>query len=414
MKKLFIFLFLLGMVSRGLLEGQPSTGSLYSAMGLGTIDGNGSGKTRLLGGTGIALPSVGYLNNSNPASFGAIEDLKFMFEAGFEGQSTTYTTSDLQQQFSSTNFNYLAMGFQFNTYWKSSIGLKPFSHVGYNITTSKYIEGTTQTYDTYFTGSGDVTQLYWSHAFVPINNLSLGINVSYLFGSIQQEESVIPPVTYKEEVLTRTKYVKSFYTDFGVQYTFEREKMNVTLGAIYGPGKQLGSKSEFSLTNSYDTIRTETVEDATKYSLPQKAGAGISVRSKNNNFVLSLDYRWEDWENVKLERMDAYLKNSNRYSLGMELVPQKTLNDPYLRRIRYMLGAYYNDSNIKYKGTAIQEMGMNLGFGLPLRGGTSSLYFGFEGGQKGSTNLGLVRENFYKFNVSFTLSDTWFQKHKFK
>lgn len=406
-----VFTFLVG---TQLLVAQSSTGSLYSAFGVGEIDQNGSGKTKLLAGTGIGLISDGYLNNTNPASFGSLNNLRFIFEAGFEGSQSTYSTYDLRQKHSTVNFNYLAMGFQISNWWKSSIGLRPFSHTGYNVTTSKYIEGTAITYDTYFTGDGDLSQIYWASAFVPFKNLSLGVNVSYLFGNKKEEEKVIVPITLGEETLTRTRYIKSLYTDFGLQYTINGSKFDYSIGAIYGPGKDLNSSTTLTYVDSTDSTRTESGDESAKLSLPEKAGAGFSIRTKDNNFSLALDYKWEDWEAIKLNNVEGVLKNSQRYSMGLEYVPFKSMNDPYLRRIRYMFGSYYTDTNIEYKGIAIKEKGLTLGFGLPLRDNRSSLNLGFEMGQKGTKQQGLTKENFFKVHVSFSLSDTWFQKPKFQ
>ncbi len=414
MSKYFFIILGVLLLFQSQVNAQSSTGSIYSAFGLGQVERSGSGKTRLLAGTGIGLPSKDYLNNVNPASFGAIDSLRFIFEGGVSSSYSRYTSSELVQKHSTSNFNYLAMGFQMSNWWKSSLGMKPFSHVGYNITTTKYIEGTTETYDTYFTGQGDIAQLYWSSAFIPLKNLYLGVNVSYLFGNITQEELVEVPVTLTEETITQVKYVHSFYTDFGLQYSFRAKRHNYTIGAIYGPQKKLASSSTLSLTNSADSTITTTVEDVMKYSLPEKAGIGMSVSSLNRNFVLSLDYRWENWEEMRLEKLDATLKNSHRYSMGLEYVPEKTLHDPYWRRIRYMGGLYYTDTSLEYKGSPIREMGLSLGFGFPMRDQQSHFDLGLEYMQKGTTRNGLIQENVFKVNMSFTLTDRWFQKRKFQ
>ena len=77
-------------------------------------------------------------------------------------------------------------------------------------------------------------------------------------------------------------------------------------------------------------------------------------------------------------------------------------------------------TDIKYLGRqwlniqdqSIKEVGFNFGFGIPFQG-FSNLNIGFELGKRGTTNSGLIQENFFSIRLGMSLSDLWFVKNKY-
>ena len=68
-------------------------------------------------------------------------------------------------------------------HWRTSVGVKPFSDIGYNIVNSEVIDDIGSITYTY-SGKGGLNQLYWGNAFKICKGLSIGLNVSYMFGSV--------------------------------------------------------------------------------------------------------------------------------------------------------------------------------------------------------------------------------------
>ena len=392
---------------------QTSTVSPYSIFGLGEIDWTGSGKTKILGGTGLAFKSEGYLNNLNPASYSALDSNRFIFEASLQASLSYYKSYELTLRNSTTNFNYLGFGFQATKWWKSGVGIKPLSHIGYNISVEKYIEGTNKTYYTQFTGSGDITQLYWGNAFSVVKNLSLGINASYLFGPINQEERIYISAIDGNEIISRNKHVSGFYYDFGLQYEFKHKKHRYTLGLVYGPQKKLKTTYTLSQFNDIDTLTYEEPQDGVDYSMPQKFGAGLAIENSKKSFLLGADYQYEEWEKVPIEEGSVDLKNSQRLSIGLQLQPDAGNKYDYLKRMKYMVGAYYVRSNLQYNGLSLDERAITVGLGLPIKD-KSEIYIGVEAGRRGQYTRGVIQEDFYNFHLTFALQDIWFNKVKYK
>lgn len=126
-----------------------------------------------------------------------------------------------------------------------SIGLLPYSNVGYKM--GNYQENTetpTSSASTTYSGEGGLHQLYIGAGFKIIKNLSVGANISYLWGDIthtrQQSftsNSNIMPLT----TLTGME-ITSYKLDFGAQYTQQFGKKHAaTLGVVFSPGHNLGN-----------------------------------------------------------------------------------------------------------------------------------------------------------------------------
>ena len=61
---------------------------------------------------------------------------------------------------------------------------------------------------------------------------------------------------------------------------------------------------------------------------------------------------------------------------------------------------------------AINEFGINFGFGLPFQG-FSNINLGFEVGKRGTKNAGLIQEDFFSIRLGLSLNDRWFVKKKY-
>ncbi len=62
--------------------------------------------------------------------------------------------------------------------------------------------------------------------------------------------------------------------------------------------------------------------------------------------------------------------------------------------------------------TSIDDFGISFGVGLPLGNQVSRLNLGFEFGKRGTTDNGLVEEEYFNFRLGLTLSNKWFRKRE--
>jgi hypothetical protein len=107
-----------------------------------------------------------------------------------------------------------------------------------------------------------------------------------------------------------------------------------------------------------------------------------------------------------------------RASLGAQFIPDPRPNAIYLKRVHYRLGMRYMQTALELKNTPLNEYGLVVGFGFPvgrsfILQNFSMVNIGVEFGQRGTVTNGLIKENYLKASIGFTINDRWFQKPKF-
>ena len=114
-------------------HGQYSSHSPYSKFGLGDISRTGFSHNRALGGISVGLRSKNSINYLNPASYSSQDTISFIFDFGIIGDFTTLKSSDDTENTSNICMDHLAISFPVTRFWKTSIGIAPFSKVGYKM-----------------------------------------------------------------------------------------------------------------------------------------------------------------------------------------------------------------------------------------------------------------------------------------
>src|SRR4030042_3776875 len=215
--------------------------SPYTLFGAGQIQDYGFGTNMGMGGTGIAFKSERYLNNINPASYTGIDSLNFIFEFGCFGNVTRFESYNMSKRKTNGNIRYLATGLKIWRWWAVSAGVIPYSSVGYRINSSEIVEGLNIKTNKLYSGSGGISQLYLGNAFLIDKHLSLGINISYLFGKITQSEEVESNGYFSEYTVNNYYYMSNFHMDYGLQYTLYINQMSYLLGIIFGTERKLNT-----------------------------------------------------------------------------------------------------------------------------------------------------------------------------
>jgi hypothetical protein len=404
--QLFFFLFAICAFTKAQTSSSP-----YTLFGAGQIEQEGSGTNHAMGGTGIALrSSYRTLNNINPASYCGIDSLAFILDIGVFGKYTNFDRGSVRISKYFGNFKYMAMGTRLYKWWGASIGITPYSSVDYEINTTDQIEGGVGIYSRDYNGSGGITKFYFGNAFTPIKNLSLGINIAYLLGTIEQLESVVTS-EFSYDII-KTYSVHNLMLDYGLQYKLDKNKWNYTFGVVYGNKRSLQSNTSLKLINTTFSDTIDLDHNDQNFIIPQKIGLGFAAELKNK-FRVGVDYERRDWSELKFNNPLLKTRNSNRISMGMEYTPVKSIHDGWLMRCYYRVGLNYTNSYLIIDGEPINSMAMTVGIGMPLKRQLSTINLSFEMGQNGTTKNNLIKETYYLVHVNFSLSDYWFQKPKY-
>jgi hypothetical protein len=104
--------------------------SPYSRFGIGDLSDNNNAWNLSMGQLGIGIRSPSHVNYANPASFSAFDSVSFVFEGGFSGEFVNLTSDVQNVNRNYASLGYLLFGMPVNRWWKTSLGLVPFSDVG--------------------------------------------------------------------------------------------------------------------------------------------------------------------------------------------------------------------------------------------------------------------------------------------
>lgn len=390
-----------------------NTMSPYSIFGPGEILSKGFGRNIGMGRAGLAIMSDNRLNNLNPASYSGIEKQHFIFEIGVDGKYSDFSSFDDNMNGFNGNLSYFAMGFRYTPWLAASIGLSPYSSVGYNISTQSNMEGTLLDYTSDFEGSGGITLAYWAHSLKLLDNLSLGLNTSFLFGPLTQQETLTQTDYGMNYTVVQNDYLSSFYFDFGLQYSFSFKKLDYSLGLIYAGEQSLRSKHTFTLMDSnLNTIDTDE-ENTSNITIPETGGIGISIQNPGK-YLLAVDYTTEKWAGLKYPTMSGDFVNAHSFSAGMEFRPwRESITNVFYKNWVYRFGGNYNSSYLKLNNKVINGYALNAGVGIPLKNRESAMNIAVETGVNGTTGNGLVKERFLLLHLNFSINEIWFMQKKF-
>lgn len=410
-----LLLFLLLMA--GVAHAQNNTNSPYTRYGYGQLTDPGSGNSKAMGGVAYALRDKYHVNFANPASYSAVDSLTFMFDGGIGFQNTNFSNGQVKMNVHNSSIDYLTMQFRAAKWCGISLGVLPYSNVGYSF--GEYQEdenypnnSTTVTYS----GEGGLHQVYLGAGFKIFKNLSVGANVSYLWGDITRTraQSFTANSSANGQTTTMNLAVRSYKLDFGLQYTQQLAKNHqLTLGAVFSPGHDLKNTSYVQdvLGSSSSTASVVVKDTAATYGIPTTFGAGIAY-TYADRLTIAADVAIEKWADVKYMNASDVFCDRSRIALGAEYVPNP-LGRNYLSHVKYRMGAYYSNPYYKIDGErAAKEYGLSAGFGLPIPRTRSVLsltaqYVKIQGNQ-----ASFLDENTLRICVGFTFNERWFFKSK--
>ena len=131
-----------------------------------------------MGGVTYSRSSRNTINPFNPASYGAVEEESFVFDIGINIQQSVLRKGDNKLADASGDIGYLAVAFPITKWWKTSLGIMPYSEMNYESVHTANDPLSGSNVETIYSGGGGVTQIYWGNAFNITKGLSVGFNSS--------------------------------------------------------------------------------------------------------------------------------------------------------------------------------------------------------------------------------------------
>lgn len=409
---------------------QSGTNSPYSQYGLGLLNEQSSGFNRGMNGLGLAFREHNQVNYINPASYSALDSLTFIFDAGLSGQITNFNENGHKINANNADFEYAVAAFRAFKHVGVSFGIVPFTNVGYNYAITDYLNDDRDVaYTNTYSGSGGIHQVYFGAGWEFLKGLSVGANISYLWGDI--DRSVIN--SYSDgSINTLSKYytasVKSYKLDVGLQYQLALDKKNaLAIGLTYGLGHKLGTDPT---CNIISTNTMTTVADTASFTvnngleIPTSFGAGV-MWNHANKLKLGADFSYQQWGSLqypvyrvvndepRYELTDDYYKDRYKVTVGGEFCNDE-MSRRFFDRIRFRAGVSYATSYYKINGLdGPDEISASIGFGIPIVNAYNNRsVLNISGQWVHSAANGLLTENTFRINIGITFNERWFMKWK--
>lgn len=405
-------------------QAQVSISSPYSLFGIGSLYSNSSQLNMAIGGSSVAFSSPYFINPYNPASYSSFDTNSFVFDGAMHLKTGSLSTIDNTQKFNFGSISNVYIGFPVTHWWSASLGVLPFSNVGYEIHDDQTLEDFGHLVNIY-KGTGGLNKAYIGNSFSPFKNFSVGFNAAYIFGDINKESAVTFPdsATYTNTMIKNSTRLSKLTTEFGLLYKINlKSGYFLQTGITVNPTHNFTGKTDYivyTFARNYSTNRDipkDTIEynpgAATETKLPLAIGAGVMFGSANRWFATA-DVNYQKWSQFSYLGKNPGLKDNLRISVGGQLRPSSVDIGKYWERINYRAGFRFEQSYLELKNTRINDFGISFGLGLPMKKTRSTINLAVELGSQGTTNNGLIRENYFRFTLGTALQERWFLKRKY-
>jgi hypothetical protein len=404
---------------------QSTTNSPYSQFGLGDLTDQSVSFNKGMNGVGLGMHRGNEVNPMNPASYSSVDSLTFLFDAGMSGQITNYSENGKKFSAKSGGFDYVSALFRAFKNVGVSFGVLPYSNIGYDYLQTGVLDDRDETeVASQYSGEGGLHQMYIGAGIRPIKPLSVGFNLSYLWGDYSRSMATVESSNLSVLAKEYRADISSYKLDFGVQFDLPLNKKDyLTLAAVWSPGHSLKSDPECLIANVKTSISkadttTYVISDGLK--IPTTFGFGVAYHHAQNLRV-GADLHIQKWGSVDFPSYTAsvyalksgLLKDSYRLNLGGEWTPNPMARSVF-KRIQYRAGVgmvtpyYYINGKEGPK-----EFSASLGFGIPIANGynnRSVLHISGQFVRRSADNL--IKENMFRLNIGFTFNEKWFAKWK--
>jgi hypothetical protein len=383
--------------------------SPYSVAGIGDIENGYFDRATGMANSGLSLSSSRFLFQANPATYSSLDDhffhaeLSARFEADYYQGSFVNTASNTSTDL---QIKKLAFAIKVKKRWGISFGLLPFSNSNYSFYAPKSILGSSYVSQAYYVGSGGLNQVYFANSYQLTKELSIGLHSAFIFGHLQQTETVGAGIIDSALTTTSNTYYTNPYFKLGVQYHKKlSSKLQMGLGATGSLQTKLRTVQSVTLLDGNSQAYTNGNYSNDYYRLPYTYGAGVSAIIKDR-YTISTDYNFQSWSNQLYSGVGYSLTNSQRYSAGFEY--SKKLHYRNLTFEKYFLqaGVYYSNSYLIINSNQINDMGGSLGAGFNFTNGLG-MQLGLQAGSRGTIANGLIKENYAQFTLTFSYRDLW-------
>ncbi|MDR1683001.1 MAG: hypothetical protein LBS25_06405 [Candidatus Symbiothrix sp.] len=406
MNKQFLAALLLGFAvwSNGFAQNNNSL-SPYTRYGYGKLADLAPASLQGMGGIAYGVRSPQILNSVNPAAVSAVDSMTFMFDVGLKLQAAWFNDQGKRSSKTVGGLEYVALQFSVSRSFGIGIGFEPLSYIGYQYGGE---QESLLGYDSY-NGSGGFSRIYANLGYeIWKKRLSLGVKGAWMFGD-KIHNRVYTPSESTADILSwpDSLHATGFMYEIGLQYSLPLSKKDeLIVGLVYKPKTPFSAK-----TIQYEAQTVVKRSDDTPFDMPESYGIGFTY-NRLNTLTAGADFQYQKWADAQYYGTTDTLSNRMKINAGLEYIPNKN-GQRFLGRVRYRLGGFYSDSYfIDSNGSKSNEIGVNVGLGIPMTDRRSFVNVAFEYSHLMQKSPLSMSENYFKLTVSYTFNESWFHKRK--
>jgi hypothetical protein len=432
------------------IAGQNYNGnSLYSQPALGEFLPFGNVRNQGMGGVGLSMSHKDFNNNLNPALLHS-QDSAVNKHSIFDGAMITTLqnsrTSETSQTNLSSNFSYFSYSVpipfknkRFNNRWTTNVGLQQFTKVNYKTSFHTAISGGApgDSANLAYNGTGGLYQIYWGNGVDITKNLSLGLQLSYIFGSRNDEsitQLIIPPSQQSQIIIGEKINHHAIQVKPGIAFRKELVKRKdrdsslfLNVGLVYDFFAAVRSKQvlSFEKRDSLNRILDSSPLGTShlKVTIPSVYRLGLSF-DKPKNWSIGTDFSYTPWSTYSGFDTITQFTNSFTFALGGEWYlnsSDKQYRGEDATRKIIRTGISYTKMPFTIGSRQVNDISLSLGGSFALLGGQKRIVgsapapkinMALVAGQRGTLKDGLIKELYLKLYVGIIISDYWFLKSK--
>ena len=330
------------------------TNSSYSRFGLGLLNDQSQGFNKSMGGVGLGVRIGNCINTTNPASYSAIDSLSLILDVGMNASFGKMNQGTQQVGVKNASLDYVHAGMHIAKKLGLAVGFMPYTSIGYEFSTPETAivnnpqNTLTNSHSDTYSGSGGLNQAYLGLGWRVYRDLSIGANVSFLWGSYNH--TVLPD--YMEGGISSSAYIislknyaaqlKTYKIDLGAQYPVRITPQDwLNVGATVGLGHKIPQDVTILTGEDIDTIPSP-------FDLPYTLGYGVAWQHKNT-LLVAADVHHEWWSKCRMPietesghvPMKGGYKNLTKVAIGAQWTPDP-FDKRYWKRIQYRAGINYS------------------------------------------------------------------------
>ncbi len=422
MKKFHKIIYILAiLLAWGVGSVSAQSNTPYSMYGYGVLGDRATSMQRQMGSVGYAMQSGRQINVLNPASYAAIDSLTFLFDIGGDISFLWSKEEKAKDHSIGGGLDYVTMQFPLGKHLGMSIGLVPYTNVGYAFG-SEIKHGAMQNQ-----GSGGISEAYLGLSG-KIKGFSLGFNVSYDFGNIINDVYSTPQNS-GQTLFQHVMQIRDWNIVVGAQYNVRLNPNDrLTIGATWSPekafhGNTWATVQETTYDAQPDTLGRARLYDS--YKQPMTIGGGVSfLHERSSRLFVEADVTWQNWSRTPMPALMSkdrpglvvfdgmQFRDRLKIAAGAEFIPQVRGN--YAQRMAYRLGLSWCNDYIQIQGNRVREFGVTAGIGLHTPGDKTMINIGVEWKNRRAYPAALITENYLNVTVGVNFNEVWFWKRKIK